>query len=138
MEAGLKPVGSKSARRGTDVLVLEEMGLLREFYACAAISFVGGTLVPVGGHNLLEPAVDGRPVLFGPYIQAQREGAAALEACGGGLLVRDAAELARRLDELGGEPSRARQLGEMAAQAVRGLQGASEKTFKRLEEVLTF
>jgi 3-deoxy-D-manno-octulosonic-acid transferase len=56
-----------------EVMVLDTLGELRGFYAAGEIAFVGGTLVPVGGHNLLEPALLGKPVLFGPYTQKVRD-----------------------------------------------------------------
>lgn len=67
------------------IFLLDTMGELRRFYAAADIAFVGGSLVPVGGHNVLEPAALGLPVLFGPHVQNFREICAALKAAGGAL-----------------------------------------------------
>jgi 3-deoxy-D-manno-octulosonic-acid transferase len=61
---------------GAEVVVVDTMGELAALYALADVAFVGGTLVPVGGHNLLEPAAYGVPILTGPHtatVQAQRE-----------------------------------------------------------------
>jgi 3-deoxy-D-manno-octulosonic-acid transferase len=63
-------------------------------YALAAASFVGGSLVPVGGHNLLEPVAAGSPVLFGPHVSHVAETAVALVAAGAGEQVADAEALA--------------------------------------------
>ena len=57
------------------VLILDSMGELAELYALADLAFVGGSLVPLGGHNPLEPAIFGVPVLFGPHIEHYRKAA---------------------------------------------------------------
>ena len=54
------------------VVILDTMGELRAAYGFAAAGYVGGTLVPIGGHNLLEPVAAGRPVLFGPHTCESR------------------------------------------------------------------
>ncbi|OGR83588.1 MAG: hypothetical protein A3J74_05965, partial [Elusimicrobia bacterium RIFCSPHIGHO2_02_FULL_57_9] len=81
-------------------LLIDAMGILPSFYSHAKISFVGGTLVPVGGHNLLEPALAGSPVAFGPYVSHTHETAAALKKSGGGFQVDDKNELARVIKEI--------------------------------------
>ena len=83
--AGLKLVRwSGAAETGREALILDEMGLLPSFYALARAAFVGGTLVKVGGHNLLEPASAGVPVLFGPHTGHITRPAELLSAHGGG------------------------------------------------------
>lgn len=57
----------------TDVFLLDSMGELKLFYAAADLAFVGGSMVPAGGHNILEPAALGVPVMFGPYMDNFRE-----------------------------------------------------------------
>ena len=52
-----------------DVALLDTIGELASVYSISTISFVGGTLVPIGGHNLLEPAFFGIPVVYGPHLQ---------------------------------------------------------------------
>ena len=52
-----------------DILIVDTLGELIHFYKLSTVSFVGGSLIPVGGHNLLEPAYFGKPVLFGPYVE---------------------------------------------------------------------
>lgn len=56
-----------------DVVLVDKMGILRKFYSIADISFVGGTFVNIGGHNLLEPLYYGIPPIFGPYLQNVKE-----------------------------------------------------------------
>ncbi|MDQ2731189.1 MAG: hypothetical protein M3Y56_05985, partial [Armatimonadota bacterium] len=60
------------------VLVLDTLGELRQTYSLATVAFVGGTLVPVGGHDLLQPLAKGKPVLFGPHTHKCREIAEAI------------------------------------------------------------
>jgi 3-deoxy-D-manno-octulosonic-acid transferase len=99
------------------VLLLDTLGELSGLYEGAAAAFVGGTLAPVGGHNLLEPALAAVPVLFGPNVANVSEVAAALDACGGGIRVRDADELERALERLLEDPEAARRAGGAAARA---------------------
>lgn len=114
-------------------LLLDEMGVLPSFYALARAAFVGGTLVKVGGHNLLEPALAGVPVLFGPHTGHIERPAALLAAHGGGgRRVRDAAELAERLTEFAKDESAARAAGESARKVADGLRGASARTLEAL------
>jgi 3-deoxy-D-manno-octulosonic-acid transferase len=88
----------------TPVLLVDTIGQLAELYALAGSAFVGGSLVRVGGHNLLEPLAAGVPVLFGPYTDHVAEIAAALSETGAGLRVENAAELARAWAELALRP----------------------------------
>ena len=76
-----------------EVLVLDTLGELPACYARAKGAFVGGTLNPKGGHNLLEPAQVGVPTSFGPHVENVRESAELLETSGVGRLVRDAQAL---------------------------------------------
>jgi len=76
------------------VFLLDTVGELSRFFPLAKAAFVGGTLVPLGGHNVLEPAVYGIPVSFGPHVENVREAAATLLEVGGGVMVQDATELA--------------------------------------------
>jgi 3-deoxy-D-manno-octulosonic-acid transferase len=118
------------------VLLVDAMGWLPSFFVRARAAFVGGTLVPVGGHNVLEPAVAGIPVVFGPHVEHTREAARALLACGGGFQVADAAGLAGTMERLLAEPARAAEAGRKAQALVRSLQGATAKALEHLEPVI--
>jgi 3-deoxy-D-manno-octulosonic-acid transferase len=96
------------------VLLLDTLGELADFYAAADVAFVGGSLVPIGGHNLLEPAVVGLPVLSGPEQFNAPRIAEALGAQGALTLVHDAAELSAAL---------ARLLSDQQARAQQGAAG---------------
>ena len=82
------------------------------------IAFVGGSLVPVGGHNMLEPAALGVPVLFGPHTEHFTEPAAMLEQAGGGERVSDARSLGRAVAELLRDPERRRRMAGNAEQVL--------------------
>ncbi len=84
----------------TSVLLGDTMGELMMFYAAADVAFVAGSLVPIGGHNLLEPASVGRPVLTGPHNFNSEEIAQLLMAAGAALVVKDTGQLAQALTDL--------------------------------------
>ena len=115
------------------VLVLDVMGALSSFWPRSAASFVGGTLVPVGGHNLLEPAASGTPVLFGPHTRHIEHPAALLESAGGGFRVADGAALGRTLLDLLTDPARSRIAGERAREVADKLRGATVRTLAVLD-----
>ncbi|MGQ9499971.1 MAG: 3-deoxy-D-manno-octulosonic acid transferase [Dissulfurimicrobium sp.] len=87
-------------RRVSQVVVVDVVGPLFDIYGLASVSFVGGSLVPKGGQNIMEPAAWACPVLYGPYVDNFEEAKAALDASGGGLEVRNAVELADALGSL--------------------------------------
>src|SRR6185503_18805912 len=81
-------------------LLVDTIGELERVYALADLVFVGGSLVPHGGQNMLEPASQGRAVLFGPHVENFDQEAALLLAAGACLVVPDAAALERELARL--------------------------------------
>ncbi|HSL50756.1 MAG TPA: 3-deoxy-D-manno-octulosonic acid transferase [Candidatus Deferrimicrobiaceae bacterium] len=110
------------------IVILDTVGELAALYALAEVVFVGGSLVPVGGHNVLEPAMRGKPVLTGPHTSNFREGVELLQRSGGGLVVKDGADLARELRRLLEDRDLARRMGEAARLAFAGRQGAVSAT----------
>jgi 3-deoxy-D-manno-octulosonic-acid transferase len=110
------------------VVILDTVGELAALYALAEVVFVGGSLVPIGGHNVLEPAMRGKPVLVGPHMSNFREGAELLQRSGGGLVVKDAPELERELARLLEDRDLARRMGEAGRRAFAGRQGAVSAT----------
>jgi 3-deoxy-D-manno-octulosonic-acid transferase len=84
----------------TSVLLGDTMGELMTFYAAADVAFVAGSLVPIGGHNLLEPASVGRPVLTGPHTFNGEEIAQLLMDAGAGFMVADSGQLAHAVGGL--------------------------------------
>ena len=99
-----------------DVLLLDTVGELPEFFAAGDIAFVGGSLVDRGGHNLLEPARFEKAILFGPYMANFSSIAEQMKGCGAALEVRDAAALSQALIDLLGDPQARRRMGERASE----------------------
>ena len=89
----------------TEVFLVDRLGELLPFYAAADVAFVGGSLVPIGGHNLLEPASLGLPVLAGPNNFNSADIARLLVECGAVRIVGDAAALATAIGELLADPA---------------------------------
>ncbi|HEY5649582.1 MAG TPA: tetraacyldisaccharide 4'-kinase, partial [Nitrospiria bacterium] len=124
------------AKKGFSVLLLDEMGHLGKLYRLGHAAFVGGTMVPVGGHNLIEPASSGVPVFFGPHYENAREAGDLLVQAGGGRMVRHAAELEEALRAIFIEPSAAKAMGEKARGALKLHQGASRRLLERVERIV--
>lgn len=107
---------------GGAVVVVAKLGVLSALYATADVAFVGGSIAPFGGHNLLEPAQAGVPVFAGPHLDNVRAAAARLEAAGVFTEVRDAEELATGLAALLNDRKRAQTLGEAARRTALSLE----------------
>ncbi len=117
-------------------LILDAMGVLGGFYPHAAVSFVGGTLAPVGGHNLLEPALAGVPVIFGPHTGHIREVADMLEEAGCGFRVEGAEDLGDRIVVLLSDPDEAKRVGAKARETGERLQGATQRTLEHVSDMI--
>lgn len=118
------------------ILLLDTMGKLTSLYSVADIAFVGGTLVNIGGHNPLEPAYFGVPVLAGPYIQNAKEQFELLSEHRACFVVKDKYELKQKLIELLSDEISRKEAGKNARQLVLDRMDISEKYFKRLEELI--
>jgi 3-deoxy-D-manno-octulosonic-acid transferase len=117
------------------IIVLDTVGELAQLYAIADVVFMGGSLVPAGGHNMLEPAIRRKPVLTGPHTTNFREAMALLAESGGGIVVGSAVELATELRRLLADPELREKLGILAHDAVASRHGAVRAT---LELVVRF
>ncbi|MBM4122238.1 MAG: 3-deoxy-D-manno-octulosonic acid transferase [Nitrospira sp.] len=121
---------------GPRVIILDTRGELASVYRLAVLSFVGGTLVPVGGHNLLEPAQWGRAVFFGPHTDHCAEVAGLLLGAGGAMMVQTGGELAGQMAKLLRDRSTLQRMGEAARQVVSENQGAIRRSLDLIREVL--
>lgn len=124
------PQGRNGAK---EVILLDTVGELSGLYAVGSVSFVGGSLIPRGGHNLLEPALHGRPVLFGPHMENFIEASAYFVERGAAIQVNDATDLARQLARLLRDQGAREKMGQAAMVALAAHQGACERTATLLE-----
>jgi len=134
-------VRRRSAQTGAgadkpQVMLLDTRGELARIYKEATVAFVGGTLVPVGGHNLLEPALWAKPVLFGPYTDHCADIAELLLQAGGGGRVAQADDLASALKRLIERSDERAGMGQAAQSVVRRNQGALTATAEAIDAVL--
>lgn len=113
---------------GTQVFLIDTLGELQEFMPCADVVFVGGSLQNIGGHNVLEPAALGLPIIVGPYTQHFAEIVAALKHAEALCEVQDAEALAKQLLHLLNSQNEAMLLGQNALRCVQQSLGALEKT----------
>jgi len=113
--------------RSAPVLILDTIGELQSVYSIARVVFCGGSLVPLGGQNMLEAAVWGKPVLYGPSMEDFQDAKDLLDKTGGGIQVADGPELARLVARFFQHPAQAAQVGRLARQAVLRHQGAARK-----------
>lgn len=119
-----------------EILLLDTIGELAEIFGSADVVFVGGSLVPTGGHNVVEPAFWGKPVIFGPYMNNFRDVASLFLQAGGAVQVADAHELADAVLRLLDDPEKARQMGERAKGVVNQQAGAGLRILNEIEEWL--
>ncbi|OWP52730.1 lipid IV(A) 3-deoxy-D-manno-octulosonic acid transferase [Pseudomonas nitroreducens] len=120
----------------TQVLLGDTMGELLFLYALADVAFVGGSLVPNGGHNLLEPAALGKPVLSGPHLFNFLEIAAQLREVGALREVADAPSLAVAVAALWDEPAAAKRMAEAGLGVMKANQGALERLLNGLGRLI--
>jgi len=138
-ERGLQPMrrsGLPKSQVPGAVIIVDTVGELAQIYRVASVVFVGGSLAPTGGHNMLEPALLRKPVLFGPHTTNFRESAELLLEAGGALVVRDGAELDAHMGALLVDAERRRLMGEAAFKAVAGRRGAIKHTLELVERYL--
>ena len=119
------------------VLLLDTMGELTGVYPHGTVAFLGGSLVPVGGHNMLEPAAAGVPTLYGPHVENFAEIAGLLEASGAAIRVADADELAEKTLALFSDPGHCEQMAAAARQTVKEQSVVLDHYLEVLEQVLT-
>ena len=121
-----------AGRREAGIVLLDTMGELQSVYAIADVAFVGGTLAPIGGHNPLEPAALGVPVLVGPHTDKCAEAVDMLMQAGGLVAVADEGALCRALLAWMADADARGVAGRAAQGAVEGGRGATRKTVELL------
>lgn len=118
------------------VFLVDTIGELLQFYALADLVFVGGSLVPVGGHNILEAALLKKPVLFGPHMHNFKEISRLLVKAGGGLSVPDSEGFFGTVTELLADPGRCRDMGEKGYSLLEDNRGSTDRTLQAIERIV--
>jgi 3-deoxy-D-manno-octulosonic-acid transferase len=123
--------------RAPDVILLDTMGELAILYALADVVFIGGSLVPRGGHNLLEPAFFKKAILFGPSMSNFREMAEHFVRKKAAVQVEDESTLAKKFLELCQDSALRQQIGQNGYQILTAHRGATERIMNRIEALLS-
>jgi len=136
-KAGLKvSLISKIGKNNVNVMIVDTIGELLRMYEISEVSFVGGSLVPTGGHNILEPASLGKPVIFGHHMDNFLTSRELILNCGGGIQVANGDELTQSFRKLLQNKQYAMETGKAGQKMMRENQGAVEKNFNLIMELL--
>ena len=140
---GFEPVKLSSIGSGSlkitgrrPVFILDTIGQLRDIYSIATVVFMGGSMVPHGGQNPVEPAALGKPVVFGPHMFNFREITSVFVDNGAAVIVKDEEGLSGAIRMLLKDQPRRNEIGRNAARAIAEKRGATERNLKELEGML--
>jgi 3-deoxy-D-manno-octulosonic-acid transferase len=133
LSARLRSAGARGG--AAQVVVLDTIGELAVAYRLATLVFVGGSFVTRGGQNVLEPAAQGKPVLFGPHMENFKDSVQVLQGRGG-LQVATPEQLLKVADELLSRPDQLAELGALARSSVGSIRGASARNVEHMLSVL--
>jgi 3-deoxy-D-manno-octulosonic-acid transferase len=128
--------GSAVLPEPVNVFLLDSLGELGELYRLADAVFVGGSLVPGGGHNILEPAAFGKIPIYGPSMENFREMSGKFLAAGAAIQVKSSEELGAAWASLLREPERAARMGTFARELVERNRGATQRVLQHIEQLL--
>ena len=126
----------RAESRSDTVILLDTIGELAHVYGLASVSFVGGSLAKVGGHNIIEPAALGKPLLFGPHMHNFEDVMDAFLSANAAVCVRNEKELLLAVLNLLEKPSEAQALGEAGRRVVEENRGATGRYFEALKRFL--
>jgi 3-deoxy-D-manno-octulosonic-acid transferase len=129
-------IRARAADRRADAVLVDTFGDLPGLTAAGDVVFVGGSLVPFGGHNVIEPASLGRPVVVGPHHHNFRHVVSRFLARDALVVARDAADLADKVRGLERRPAAARAMARRALETIAGERGASERTVEALRPLV--
>ncbi len=125
-----------AVKNSTEIFLLDTMGELRLFYAATDVAFVGGSLVPIGGHNLLEPAAVAKPIVFGPHMHNFNAIANLLEDKNTAIRVENSVGLAETVTNLLLDQAMAKKMGEAGKQVIEKNRGAMGRTLDLLRSFI--
>lgn len=128
---------SKPIDNQAQIIILDVIGQLLSWYGAADVTFMGGTLVPIGGHNPIEPAVMGCAVVIGPYRESILDTAQQLSDANAAITVDSETELAASLHRLLNDAALRTQIGDSAQEWVMNKSGGLQKTLSQLAKFLT-
>jgi len=126
-----------SRRRDEQVIIVDRIGELSQVFSIATAVFMGGSLVPKGGQNILEPAAWGKVVLFGPYMDDFRDARDFLVSAGAGMQVSTGSDLVKRVTEVLSQPAKAELLGKKGREEILRHVGSAGKNAEMLTRLLT-
>ena len=132
----VRKLGDPADATRPECLVVDQMGRLLEFYAAADMAFIGGTLANVGGHNPLEAAALGRPLILGPHTEHIEQVARMLLDAGAAIRVADADELCDAWSELNASAGRRETMGRASRHLLEQKRGALEKNLQAIRALL--
>jgi len=140
-EGGIKfqyhaSMGEAEKARDANVIIVNTIGELKHIYSIASVVFCGGSLVPLGGQNILEPAVWGKPVLYGPSMEDFLDAKILLEGNNAGIQVKDGKDLLDNVLSLLNHPEEACRLGKLAKTAILKGSGASVRHAQIIHDLL--
>jgi 3-deoxy-D-manno-octulosonic-acid transferase len=125
-------------QRATErVIIIDVIGELFKIYSLAIVVFCGGSLVPKGGQNILEPAAWGKVIFYGPYMEDFRDEAALLEKTGAGIMVRNGEELLGGILRLMADPDTLSKKGEEGRKIVAANMGAAQRYAEMISRHIT-
>ena len=127
----------KACTPNTDVYIADTMGELKLLYGTADISFVGGSMVPIGGHNILEPAAMDTPVIFGPYMTNSKEIAKNVVDIGAAIQCMDRLEIMATIIHLYNNAEDRKKMTTIMFDFLKDNQGATERTAKLISTLLS-
>jgi 3-deoxy-D-manno-octulosonic-acid transferase len=119
-------------------LLIDEIGVLSSLYGLGDLCFVGGSLIPHGGQNMIEPAAMGCPVMFGLHVQNFREAVQLLINCGGAKQVKSLEECEKEITNLCSASEERTQMAKNARQAVISRQGVAKANLDEIQPFLNF
>lgn len=132
----LKGTANKADANNNAVILGDTMGDLRKFYSLAGIIFVGRSLVPMGGSDMMEAAALGKCTIFGPHAFNFRQTVDALLEGGGAVQVNDGGDLLATMEKCLSEPAYAKRIAQAGQAIIKQNQGATARTMKALREIL--
>lgn len=127
---------SGAEARRQNVVIIDTIGDLFTLYGAADVAFIGGSLVPHGGQNILEPAAWGRAPIYGPHMGNFLWAQAILEEAGAGIMITDAVSLAHAVKRFLDQPEVAAELGRQAQAALLPHQGAARRQAKLIADLI--